>query len=125
VHIVQVYEQTCTCGLYQEYLIPCCYALAALYSYGVSLQDERFYLVLAWYKPLAILLAYDYIEIGMNEFGEDVTIHTGLQAIDITRLDDYAVRESGSSALDEDLFADLVVDPPKVPRRSGRQRTKR
>jgi SWIM zinc finger len=124
-HIVRVHEQTCTCGLYQEYLIPCCHALAALYSCGVSLQDERFHLVPAWYKPLAILSAYDYIEIGMNEFGEDVTIHTGLRAIDITRLDDYAVQESGSSTLDEDPFADLVVDPPEVPRRSGRQRTKR
>jgi hypothetical protein len=89
------------------------------------LQGERFHLVLAWYEPLSILSAYDYIKVGTNEWGEDVTIHTGLQAIDITRLDDYAVVENGSSSLDEDPFADLVVDPPDVPRRSGRQRTKR
>jgi hypothetical protein len=87
------------------------------------LQDERFHLVLAWYKPLSVLSAYDYIEIGMNEWGEDVTMHTGLQAIDITQLDDYAVVDNPS--LDEDPFADLVVDAPDVPQQSGRQRTKR
>jgi hypothetical protein len=70
--------------LFQKYLIPCCYALAALYSCSISLQDERFHLVLAWYKPISILSAYDYIEIGQNEWGKDVIVHTGLRAIDIT-----------------------------------------
>jgi hypothetical protein len=62
---------------------------------------------------------------GMNGWGEDVTMHAGLRAIDITCLDDYAVIETGFPSLDEDPFADLVVDPLDVPRRSGRQRTKR
>jgi hypothetical protein len=52
-------------------------------------------------------------------------MHTGLQAINITRLDDYAVVENRSSPLGENPFADLVVNPLDVPQRSGRQRTKR
>lgn len=68
---------------------------------------------------------YDYIEMGMNGWGEDVIMHTGLRAIDITRLDDYAAVENRSSTSSEDPFADLVVDPPELLRRSGRQRTKR
>jgi hypothetical protein len=61
----------------------------------------------------------------MNDFWKDVTIYIGLQAINITRLDDYAVWKSGSSVLDEDLFADLVVDLLEVPQCSSRQHTKR
>jgi hypothetical protein len=44
-------------------------------------------------------------------------MHIGLWAIDITRLNDYAVIENGSrsSPLNKDLFADLVVNPLDVP----------
>jgi hypothetical protein len=44
---------------------------------------------------------------GKNEWGDDVTIHTGLCGIDITSLDTYIV---DSPPLDEDPFADLVVE---------------
>jgi hypothetical protein len=84
VHIVQVHEQRCTCGLYQDYLIPCCHALAALYHCGISLQDKRYHLIPSWFSPISILTAYDYIETEENEWGQDVIIYTGLRAIDIT-----------------------------------------
>jgi hypothetical protein len=47
---------------------------------------------------------------GMNELGEDVIMHTGLQGIDITRLEDHAIADDG--LLGDDPFADLVIDPP-------------
>jgi len=53
------------------------------------LQDKKFHLIPAWFQPISILTAYDYIELSTNEHGEDVTVHTSLRAIDITRLDDY------------------------------------
>ena len=43
------------CGLYQDYLIPYCHALAALYHCDISLQDERFQLIPIWFLPLSIL----------------------------------------------------------------------
>lgn len=93
-----------------------------MYNCGISLQDECYHLVPAWYAPISILSAYDYIEIGQNEWGEDVTVHTGLRAVDITRLDDYAAE---SLSLEEDPFADLVVEALDVYIKQGRRRTKR
>jgi hypothetical protein len=124
VHLVRVHEQTCTCGLYQDYLIPCCYTLAALYHCGISLQDKKFHLIPPWFDPISILIAYDYIEIGQNEWDDDVIVHTGLQAVDITSLAEYAIDDAVDLPLD-DLFADLVVEPPEVPKHQGRRRTKR
>lgn len=60
---------------------------------------------------------------GQNKWGEDVIVHTGLMAIDITQLDDYAVENH--LPLDDDPFADLVIEAPNVPRKAGRPRTKR
>jgi hypothetical protein len=42
--------------------------------------------------------------------------------VDITRLDDYAAE---SPSLDEDPFADLVVEAPDVHIKQGRRRTRR
>lgn len=100
----------------------CCYALAALYHYRISLQDKQYHLILAWYKPISLLSAYDYIEIGQNEWGDDVTIHIGLCGIDITHLDDCVV---DNPLLDEDPFIDLVVEAPDVPRLRGRHAKRR
>lgn len=74
VHIVKVHEQTCTCGLYQEYLLPCCYALTALYASKISLHD-RFDFILLWFQSISVLGTYDYLSQGRNEFGEDVIVH--------------------------------------------------
>jgi hypothetical protein len=60
VHIVKIHDRTCTCGLYQDYLLPCCYALAALYACKVGLYNG-FNLIPAWFKPLSLLTAYDYL----------------------------------------------------------------
>jgi hypothetical protein len=59
---------------------------------------------------------------GNNEWGDDVTIHTGLCGIDITSLDTYIV---DSPPLDEDLFADLVVEALEVPKQRGRRAKRR
>jgi hypothetical protein len=56
-----------------------------------------------------------------NEWGDPITIHTGLRAIDVTRLDDYAKPNWDP----EDLFTDTSVAPPEVRKLPGRQRTKR
>jgi hypothetical protein len=69
----------------------CCHALAALYHCGINLQDECYHLIPTWFHLVSILAAYDYIEIGQNEWGEDITIYPGLRAIDITRLVDDIV----------------------------------
>jgi hypothetical protein len=68
-------------------------------------------LVSAWPHSISILTAYDYIEIVQNEWSEDVAIHTGLRAIDITRLVDYVVDNAVDLPMDEDQHADLVVQP--------------
>ena len=47
-----------------------------------------------------------------NEWGEDVTTHTGLWGIDITNLDIIVV---DNPLLDEDSFSDLVVKALEVP----------
>jgi hypothetical protein len=122
VHIVRIHEQTCSCGLYQEYLILCCHALAALYHCRISLQDDRYHLVPAWYKPISLLTAYDYIEMAQNEWGEDVTIHTGLCGINITNLNTIVV---DNLLLDEDPFSNLVIRALEVPRRRGRPSKRR
>lgn len=122
---MKVHERTCTCGLYQDYLIPCCHALAALYHCGISLQDERYHLIPPWFHPISILTAYDYIEMGKNEWGDDVTVHTGLRAVDITSLGDYVTDNAMDLPLDEDPFADIVIDPPVMPKHQGRRRTRR
>jgi len=67
-----------------------------------------------------LLTAYDYIKIGENEWGDLITIHTGLRAIDVTRLDEYAK----PSWDPEDPFADTVA-LPEVQKLPGRRRTKR
>jgi hypothetical protein len=122
VHIVKVHEQTCTCGLYQEYLIPCCHGLAALYHCGISLKDEVFKLVPPWFSPISLLTAYDYIETSQNEWGDEITVHTGLRAIDVTRLHEYAQPEWDP----EDPFADTTtLTAPEVQKLPGRRRTKR
>jgi hypothetical protein len=48
-------------------------------------------------------------------------VFTGLRAVDITRLDDYSAAPAGSP----DPFADLVVDPPEVPKLRGKQKKRR
>jgi hypothetical protein len=107
----------CTCGLYQDYLLPCCHALAVLYACKVGLHDG-FDLIPSWFEPLSLLTAYDYIYEDQNEFGEPAMTHTGLRAVDITRLSDYETTDvlAGSP----DPFADLVVSPPAVPKLRGR-----
>jgi hypothetical protein len=117
---VKIHEQTCTCGLYQEYLIPCCHGLAALYHCGISLKDKVYYLIPGWYSPASLLTAYDYIEMGENEWGDPITIHTGLQAIDVTQLSDEPNWDP------EDLFADTIqIAAPEVQKLPGRRRTRR
>jgi len=117
---VKVHEQTCTCGLYQEYLIPCCHGLAALYHCGISLKDKVYHLIPGWFSPISLLTAYDYVEIGMNKWGDEITVHTGLQAIDITQLNEYAKPTWDP----EDPFAE-PLKPPEVQKLPGRRRTKR
>jgi hypothetical protein len=60
VHIVKIHEGHCTCGLYQDYLLPCFHALAALYACKVGLRDG-FDLIPSWFEPLLLLTAYDYL----------------------------------------------------------------
>jgi hypothetical protein len=62
---------------------------------------------------------------GQNEWGEEVTMHTSLQAIDITCLSDVVVDNAADLSLYEDPFADLVLDPLAVRKQQGRRRTKR
>ena len=87
------------------------------------MYDKQYHLIPAWYKPASLLSAYDYIEISQNEWGDDVTIHTGLRGIDIIGLDTYAV--DNPLLLNEDPFADLVVEAPDVPRQQGRRAKRR
>jgi hypothetical protein len=103
-------------------LIPCCHALTALYHCGIGLNDTRFNLIPAWFEPISVLGAYDYIANTINEFNEEVIIHIGLQAIDITRLDDY---EDCTTPLVDDSFADLVVEPLEIRATRGRRPKKR
>jgi hypothetical protein len=63
---------------------------------------------------------------GQNEWGEDVTIHTGLCGIDITNLDTKVVDNPPlGEEPSEDPFANLVVEAPKVPQRRGRRSRRR
>jgi hypothetical protein len=64
---------------------------------------------------------------AQNEWGEDVTIHTGLRGIDITNLD---IKVVDNPSLDEDPFSEdpfsnLVVNAPEVPRRRGQPSKRR
>jgi len=77
VYIIRVHNRHYTCGLYQDYLLPCCYALAALYAYKVSLHN-KFDLILAWFEPLSLLTVYDYLYKGQNKHSKAVTVFTGL-----------------------------------------------
>jgi hypothetical protein len=88
----------------------------------VGLHDG-FNLVPSWFEPLSLLTAYDYLYQGENEFGEPVIVHTGLRAVDITRLSDFELTDPIAGSLDP--FADLVVDPPEVPKLRGRQKKRR
>jgi hypothetical protein len=72
---MKVHEQTYTCGLYQEYLLPCCHALAAIYASKISIH-EGFDLLPSWFKPISVLTAYNYLVQGQNEFSEDIMLHT-------------------------------------------------
>jgi hypothetical protein len=103
VHIVKVHEQTCTCGLYQEYLLLCCHAIAAIYASKISIHDG-FDLIPSWFEPISVLTAYDYLVQGQNEFSEDIMVHTGLRAIDVTRLDEFTTTCNNTTAtgLDDD-----------------------
>ena len=65
-----------------------------------------------------MLTAYDYLEHGQNELGEDIIIHTGLRAVDIDQLDNDL---PAAQLLDEDLFKDLQVNPPIVEKRKGKK----
>ena len=65
-----------------------------------------------------VLTAYDYLVQGQNEFGEDAIVHTGLRAIDITRLDEYTNPNTNPDL--DDPFKDIVVEPPHVPKKRGR-----
>jgi hypothetical protein len=121
VHIVKIHDRHCTCGLYQDYLLPCCYALAALYACKVGLHD-RFDIIPAWFEPISLLTAYDYLSLGSNEYGEPVMVHTGLRAVNITRLGDH---EPTDAVVGLDLFADLVVDSLDVPKLRGKQKQRR
>jgi hypothetical protein len=50
-------------------------------------------------------------------------VHTGLWAIDITRLDEYS---TGPTDLDlDDPFKDIIVEPPPVPKKRGKQKKRR
>jgi len=93
-----------------------------LYACKVGLHDG-FNLVPAWFKPLSLLTAYDYLYESQNELGESVTVFTGLRAVDITRLSDY--EDVPARLGSPDPFADLVIDPPEVPKLRGRQRKRR
>jgi hypothetical protein len=88
-----------------------------LYHYEISLKDEVYRLIPRWYLSASL----DYIEIGENEWGDPITIHTGLRAIDVTRLDDYAEPNWDP----EDPFADTSVAPLEVQKLPSRRRTKR
>jgi hypothetical protein len=121
VHIIRVHNRHCTCGLYQDYLLPCCHALAALYACKVGLHDG-FDLILAWFEPLSLLTAYDYLYKGQNNHGKAVTVFTGLRAVDITRLGDYETTTISTTLGSPDPFADIVVNPPQVPKLRGKQK---
>ena len=60
---------------------------------------------------------------GQNEFGEEIMVHRGLRAIDITRLDEYTTSSSNQDI--EDPFQDVIVEPPPVPKKRGRQTKRR
>jgi len=122
VHIIKIHDRHCTCGLYQDYLLPCCYALAALYACKVGLHNG-FDLIPAWFKPISLLTVYDYLSLGSNEYGEPVMVHTRLQAVDITCLGDHKPTDAVVGS--PDPFADLVVDPPDVLKLRGKQKKRR
>ena len=67
--------------------------------------------------------AYDYLSQGQNEFGEDVIVHIGLRAIDITRLDEYTTSPTNLDL--DDPFRDIVVEPPPVPKKRGKRQKRR
>jgi hypothetical protein len=52
-------------------------------------------------------------------------VFTGLRAVDITRLGDYETTKAAAAAGSLDPFADLVVDPPEVPKLRGKQKKRR
>jgi hypothetical protein len=82
----------------------------------VGLNNAKFNLIPAWFEPILVLRAYDYIADTINEFKETI-IHISLRAIDITRLDDCKGRTTPQV---DDPFADLVVKPPEVKKTRGR-----
>lgn len=86
------------------------------------MKDEVFKLVPPWFSPISLLTAYDYIETGQNEWGDEITVHTGLRAVDVTQLHEFAQPEWDP----EDPFADTTtLTAPEVQKLPGRRRTKR
>ena len=92
-----------------------------MYQCKVSLHGP-FQLIPSWFEPVSVLTAYDYLEHSQNKWGQDIIINTGLQAIDINRLE---VDEPVEQELDEDPFKDLDIDPPIVRKRKGRKGKRR
>jgi hypothetical protein len=86
------------------------------------LKDEVYHLIPGWYSSASLLTAYDYIEIGENEWGDSITIHTGLRAIDVTRLNEYAEPNWDPKDPFADTNAVALLEVRKLP---GRRRTKR
>jgi hypothetical protein len=80
-----------------------------------------FRLIPTWFEPASVLSAYNYIEHTQNEWGDDIIIHTGLRAVDISQLKD----EPGEASEDEDPFKDLEIEPPTVRKHKGRQGKRR
>lgn len=106
--------------------MPCCHALAAIYHCGLKLSDP-FNFIPSWFQPIYLLQAYEYIEESINEHGETVICYIGLRAIDITELEASSGALGGAIGLgeDEDPFADLVVEPPVIPKKKGRKGKRR
>jgi hypothetical protein len=102
-------------------LLPCCYALAALYACKVSLHDG-FDLIPAGFEPLLLLTAYNYLYRDQNEHGETVTVFTGVRFVDITRRSDYETSTISTTLGSLDLFADIVVGTLQVPKLRDKQK---
>jgi hypothetical protein len=94
-----------------------------LYACKVGLHNG-FNLIPAWFNPLSLLTAYNYLYKSQSESSEPIIVFIGLQAVDITHLDDYKARPAGP-ARSLDPFADLVVDPLEVLKLCGRQKKRR
>ena len=63
--------------------------------------------------------------LGSSPF--NIMLHTGLWAIDVTRLGEFTTTCNNTTAmgLDDDPFADLVVELPPVPKKRGRKQKRR